>query len=266
MKKAISLHIGLNYVDPEHYAGWDGQLTAAEFDSADMHLIAKAEGFEAKLLQRSDATMAAVKNEIGKVAQKLVAGDIFMVTYSGHGGQVPDIGNDEADLLDETWCLYDGQLIDDEIESLWASFEKGVRILIFSDSCHSGTIAKSMLNLELLKTALRPKFMPREIAISTYLKNRDRYLKENHSIPKAEVKASVKLISGCQDNQYSYDGTFNGQFTARLKSVWNGGKFNGNYKDFHQKICDGMPGNQTPNHYNTGVIDSIFNAQRPFQI
>jgi len=44
---------------------------------------------------------------------------------------------------------------------------------------------------------------------------------------KANIKASVLLISGCQDNQLSQDGAFNGLFTGTLKKVWNGGIFKG---------------------------------------
>ena len=29
-RRALSLHIGLNKVDPGHYAGWDGELFACE--------------------------------------------------------------------------------------------------------------------------------------------------------------------------------------------------------------------------------------------
>src|SRR5882724_970925 len=35
MPTGASLHIGLNAVDPKHYSGWDGQLTACEFDAND---------------------------------------------------------------------------------------------------------------------------------------------------------------------------------------------------------------------------------------
>ena len=48
-------------------------------------------------------------------AKALKPGDLFFLTYSGHGGQVPDVTGDEDDKQDETWCLYDGQLIDDEL-------------------------------------------------------------------------------------------------------------------------------------------------------
>jgi len=40
MPKGISLHIGLNAVDPKHYQGWDGVLQACELDAKDMAAIA----------------------------------------------------------------------------------------------------------------------------------------------------------------------------------------------------------------------------------
>src|SRR5215467_8561878 len=54
--------------------------------------------------------------DIKAAAAKLKRNDIFFLTYSGHGGQVPNTGRDlEPDGFDETWCLYDGELIDDEL-------------------------------------------------------------------------------------------------------------------------------------------------------
>ena len=34
-KKGVSLHVGLNKVDPQHYAGWSGPLNACEADAED---------------------------------------------------------------------------------------------------------------------------------------------------------------------------------------------------------------------------------------
>ena len=67
------------------------------------------------------------------------------MSYSGHGGQIQDENADEADGLDETWVLYDRQVIDDELYQRWASFAEGVRIVVLSDSCHSGSVVKAQL-------------------------------------------------------------------------------------------------------------------------
>jgi len=79
---------------------------------------------------------------LDQAAKDLATGDIFFLTYSGHGGQLPDKNGDEPDGQDETWCLYDGQLVDDELYAKWAKFKPGVRIFVLSDSCHSGSVVK----------------------------------------------------------------------------------------------------------------------------
>ena len=45
MPSGLSLHMGLNAVDPKHYAGWPGELVACEADARDMRAIAKSKGF-----------------------------------------------------------------------------------------------------------------------------------------------------------------------------------------------------------------------------
>ena len=57
--------------------------------------------------------------------KNLQIGRHLFLTYSGHGGQAPDLNNEEPDGMDETWCLYDGQLIDDELYSSWGAFASG---------------------------------------------------------------------------------------------------------------------------------------------
>ncbi len=52
---------------------------------------------------------------IRAAAKQLKSGDLLFLTYSGHGGQVPDVTGEEDDKLDETWCFFDAQLIDDEL-------------------------------------------------------------------------------------------------------------------------------------------------------
>ena len=95
--------------------------------SGDMAALADAVGYHATTLLTMEATREAVIGAIKGAAASMQAGDIFLMTYSGHGGQVPDFSGDEAlerqgDYEDETLCLYDGQLIDDELYALWAAF------------------------------------------------------------------------------------------------------------------------------------------------
>jgi len=141
--QGYALAIGLNSVNPAHYGGWSGQLYGCEPDAKDMRKIAADQGFISTTLLTAQASRPAVLDKLAELAKTLESGDLLVVSYSGHGGQVPDFNGDEADGLDETWCLYDGQLIDDEVYGAWMKFKEGVRILVFCDSCHSGTAIKA---------------------------------------------------------------------------------------------------------------------------
>ncbi len=268
MAKGFSLHIGLNAVDPGHYGGWDGALAACEFDAKDMAAIAKKRGFdETTLLLTGQATVAAVSEAIQDAAKRLSKGDIFLLTYAGHGGQVPDTNQDEADRKDETWVLYDRQFVDDELYKLYSTFKSGVRILVVSDSCHSGTVTRATPPWAAGEPAIRA--MPAAVGQVTYRKNRAAYdgiQKANTGAESLPIKATVLLISGCQDNQVSQDGDHNGLFTGTMKKVWNNGKFAYGYRRFRDTIVARMPPTQTPNCYVIGAPNPGFENQRPFTV
>ena len=290
--RGLSLNIGLNSVNPSHYGGWSGDLAACEFDAKDMAALATGRGIKATPLLTKNATRAKVLAALRAAAKALVKGDFFLLTYSGHGGQVPDVSGEEADKLDETWCLYDAQLIDDELYLELGKFAAGVRILVLSDSCHSGTVVRAGPPAgTALPPQMRSKMMPPSVAMRTYEAHKPFYDKLQQDAAKVEGDARVEpdevlatltvstrltkiatrfkaraiLISGCQDNQSSYDGEHNGAFTARLLTVWNRGNFDGNYAAFHAHIKSGMPAIQTPNLFTLGAAAS-FLKQKPFAV
>lgn len=274
-----SLHIGVNKVDPAHYNGWEGTLQACEFDANDMQALAEGKGFTTSVLLTKDATSDAVQAGISEAADELGEGDIFFLTYSGHGGQVPDSNSDDdEDGKDETWVLYDRQLVDDELYALFARFEAGVRIFMLSDSCHSGSVARDIFDAAVPHVVAhamvdvpkpRAKDLPREVQSETYRANAaeyDRIQKECPSGETQDVGASLLLLSGCQDNQLSLDGDRNGLFTQQLLSVWDGGAWAGGYAPFHKAIGAKMPPTQSPNYFRVGATSQAFESQTPFTI
>ncbi|MEO8393344.1 MAG: caspase family protein [Chloroflexota bacterium] len=281
MTQGISIHIGLNRVDPAQYHGWEGVLTGCINDAQSMDTIATRVGYgPITTLIDDHATRANVISAIGQAAQKLQPGDILLVSYSGHGGEVPDANGDEPDHMDETWALYDGELIDDELYLLWSQFAEGVRILVFSDSCHSGTVTRDLrATPDFAPVAPQEaavegltKAIPNDIAKATYEEHKDRYTAAEWMAVKGRntpVKATVLLISGCQDNQESMDapwGRENGAFTAGLLDVWQNGNFQGDYHTFWQQIVNNLPAKQQPNFFTAGVPNPVFEAQKPFTI
>lgn len=270
MAKGVSIHIGLNHVDPKQYEGWDGELGACVADAKDMFALARKAGFEATTpLLNERATAKAVVTALGTAAKSLGKGDILLLTYSGHGGQVADTNGDEGgDNLDETWVLFDRQLVDDELYDLWGSFKPGVRILVLSDSCHSGTVSRAAPP-PFVEGGPRRRAMPRSVGIAVERAHRKLYRAIQDAHPGAEtakVRATVLLISGCMDNQFSMDGAKNGAFTERLKKVWKGGRFAGSHKKFRDTIRSGMPDTQSPNYSVVGAANTAFEKQKPFTV
>jgi hypothetical protein len=268
MPAGISLHIGLNRVDPDQYEGWDGQLTACEADAKDMAALAKKQGFKSStLLLTKAATADAVANAILAAARTLKSGDLYFLTYSGHGGQVDDTNGDEEDRMDETWVCYDRQFVDDELYEAWGKFKAGVRIVVLSDSCHSGTVLRAIPAF--ISGGPRIRAMPTAVGRKVQKAHARLYRKiqsEHPAAEKTKVNASVLLLSGCMDNQTSLDGPRNGLFTGTLKKVWNGGKFKGSYRKLRDVIVSKMPPNQTPNYYVAGAANPKFETQRPWTI
>lgn len=283
MPQGISLHIGLNSVDPSHYLDaqgkpWDGRLNACEFDANDMDALAKRQGFatRTKLLTQA-ATADAVIAAIRQAATKLASGDLFLITYSGHGGQVPDTNHDEDALptggqeerMDETWVLYDRQLVDDELYALWSEFRSGVRIVVLSDCCHSGTVSRGIGAGAAPKRGRRTRCLPPAVALRTFRAHREMYTEIQAEVPSVEstpLRATVLLISGCQDNQLSLDGERNGLFTETLKATWKNGRFSGTYRLLRDTIASAMPPEQTPNYFVVGADHPSFEAESPFTI
>lgn len=283
--KALSLHIGLNAVSGAAYSGWTGPLAACEFDANDMAAIAKSRGMKPTVLLTKQGTRAKTLAAMRNASKTLRTGDLFFMSYSGHGGQVTDINGDEPDAKDETWCLFDGQLIDDELYFELGRFAAGVRILVLSDSCHSGSVTKAA------PTGPRERAMPAPVAMRVYREHQAFYDKLQKDVAKAvgsplvdpdtalaqvaasghlaavvsKIKASVVLISGCQDNQTSMDGDHNGAFTEQVLKTWNLGKFVGNYGQFHAKVKAGLPSSQSPNLLTLGRTGK-FLAQTPFTV
>jgi metacaspase-1 len=274
MSKGYSLHIGLNSVNSHHYDGWSGALQACENDAEAIAAIAHSLKYsETTLLKTKQATREAVIKTLERYASILTKDDMFLLSYSGHGGQLPDLNGDEIkDGKDETWCLYNGELLDDELYNLFTKFAKGVRIVVLSDSCHSGSVTREYAHLGAALVDAHPKaahrFMPQEVARRTFTKNKTLYepLCTDNRAAKKELQATLRLISGCQDNQTALDGDFNGLFTQRLLQTWNNGLFKGNYNAFHKAILKLMPSYQTPVHSINGKCNLTFDKQIPFQI
>jgi hypothetical protein len=279
MTKGISLHVGLNTYDTTHYPGL-APLLGAERDAKAMALIAHRQGFATTTLLASAATLGAVRAAIAASAAGLTAGDTFLFTFAGHGSVVPDQNGDEPTGTDQTLCLHDRQILDDQLYADFAAFAPGVRIVMVSDSCHSGSVARELFYEELravrhskgLPADGAPRTLPLELAASIYLAHQPSYDEQQTAATREaadSVRASVLLLAACQDLQEARDGAVHGKFTAAMLGVWNGGKYlqsnPASYRDFLAKVSAALADpSQIPNLFEAGAPDPTFAGRQPF--
>jgi hypothetical protein len=181
--------VGMTYVDPASYGGWDGACPGANRDAAKFSALLRSEGFQVAERRNEAATKAGLIAAMKAACLDLKPLDLFVLFYSGHGGQVKDTNADEADGRDETLCLWDGEVTDDVMVSLWQQVPPGVRVLFVSDACNSGSN---------FKVTRKPPKVKRP----------------------AEYRGQLIHFGSCDDGQTSYSQDGMGYWTAALLRSW----------------------------------------------
>ncbi|NJR62711.1 MAG: caspase family protein [Cyanobacteria bacterium CRU_2_1] len=287
MARSLSLHIGVNEVDASTY-GAIPKLRSAVKDAEDMKKIAEDLQYESSIpLQDKDATARNVLEQLGRMAQEIQPGGVALISYAGHGSQVPDTTGDESSGRDQTWVLYDRMLLDDELFAMWKRFAPGVRIYFISDNCHSGSVARFPDIVEYVRKN-KPQFMQgsRDFGITEADLPGDRLLPPEAALTAFEkfeaqitatqwtcgtrdfsnLTATVVSFAACQDEETAGDGANNGVFTAALKQIWNNGQFNGNCEQFLQQISRKVGLYQRPRFEWFGASNASMLQQKPFAI
>lgn len=280
MAKGMSLHVGLNRVQFAAY-GWSGSVDSCENDALVMRDIAVNRGYKPTVLLTAEATRGRVVSVIKDAIVSLVAGDAFFITFSGHGmGSSEVIGGKVK--ADESWLLYDKPIIDDEIHGLLKSFTGGVRILVVSESCRSGTIIlpPALLKLEqeepgaglraLVEAPPRLSIPPEVVSsirrhFSAYFSEVEEQYKDRNL---QELAAAVIQLSACQQDQDAFIDGRHGVFTTKLLDVWSTGRFSGSHINFFDQVKAKMPAIdvQNPNYLAIGQNVATFESGVPFTI
>jgi hypothetical protein len=203
------------------------------------------------------ATGSAMRRAIAAIVGKARSGDTVVIQYSGHGSFVPDDDGDEPDGTDECLCPYDimtkGPLVDDELFDLYSDRKPRVKLVVISDSCHSGSVARFAPSAPAGggRAAPQPKvrFMPPEVFLPRRaLAHLGTRRARRASSPPGRYAAL--LMSGCQDTEYSYDAYFqgrpNGAFSfAALKALAKLSK-TASYTTWYNAVRRQLPSQQYP--------------------
>lgn len=232
------------------YPGTQNDLNGCVNDSLKwQELLNGIYGFNVERFNNSRCTKQAYVETLGNYIADSKAGDKLVFTYSGHGTSViekPGISNDEADGKDEAICLYDGNLIDDDIRAILNNLKPEVSFTFISDSCFSGSVTRAYL------LATRDSFPPK----IRYLPPSDSTvaasvlsLPMNKRIFYQENDMKEILISGCSDTEYSYDAMI-------------GGKYSGAFTYFATKVISETP-QITYNQFYAKLKTLLPNSQYP---
>lgn len=196
------------------------------------------------LLTDSSATRAGIIGSIVRYSNVVERGDLFVFFYSGHGTLFADSSSslrDEEAILDlssmraQGSVMQDGRydstivpfdidnpnsdrpwgnlILDDELNELFSRMTaKGAFVLLLSDSCHSGTLARSIAIDERYKFIDPGKVLggrsPQPTA-GGY----------GRPLPKNSFNGLLLAITSSKDNQYSVDGRFDGRLQGMFTHV-----------------------------------------------
>lgn len=255
-----ALCIGIN-----DYPGTGSDLAGCVNDAKDWAAALRNRGFSVTTLLNKKATGTAMRSAIRAIVSNAASGDVVVVQYSGHGSFVPDLDGDEPDGTDECLCPYDigtkGPLTDDELFEIYSARGKGVKLLMISDSCHSGTVARfaPIVTPPTTRGRNAPQRKVRFLPPAAYLSRREvARLGERRAMRRSSPpgRYAALLLSACQDTEYSYDAYFqgrpNGAFTFVALSALASVPAKATYRDWFKAIRRVLPSQQypqTPNFY-----------------
>lgn len=244
MPQGYAVIVGLTGVDPVSYGG--RSLTSgcwgAEADVDRIDRLVAPLGFLPLTLKTSRATAGAVQDYLRWAARTTRFGDLVLFYFAGHGQRRPDANGDEDDGFDELLLAYDRPLDDDELDESWREFPEGVRLLVISDACHSGTNFKFPGGWK--RSPVRPPSAPRPFL--------------------RPMKASLVHLGACRDEELATAYRGGGAFTIALCAALQP-SFAGDYRDLIRLIAASLPAQQ-PRLALYGPEAEAFSRQKPFSI
>ena len=279
--RALSVHIGLKKVDPG-YGTWNGvDARFCENDAVAMYSLAVQSGFEAlEPILTEKATKKNVCKAIEKAYLELNEGDVFWLSFAGHGFRRPNQNTSIKDDFKECWIVYDDAIIDSELHGWLAEFREGVRVIVVSESCNSGgmiepppfALVRRKVGRAIDKLFGRSALeVPAEVVEIIVDENYERFreLDRRYRAKNSEgVKAMVILFAACRADQLAYidEAAKHGLFTTSLLREVDGAESYRKLGESVRKSVLKLESRQSPDYRSIGVQIPGFEESLPFEI
>jgi hypothetical protein len=245
---SVAIIVALTKVDYKAYSGWDGICAGSNTDLDRMVKTCRKAGIERVVsLYNEKATTYAVIRQILLACKSLEASakagksPLLFFYFSGHGGSVYDFFRKEKNSMNQTLCLWDGQMVDDLMWDVLLKIPKGIRVVHITDCCEAGSNYRGMgpfIAKEYKDIVFRPKITRR--------------------LPE-DLSCDFLHLGGCADGEVSKGNvTYGGIFTYTLLiTAKPDGK---SYYQWFEETKSGMPRiGQVPTMEVLQSEESIFN-------
>lgn len=199
-----ALLIGCNYI------GTSFELSGCINDVNTMEQRLNEWGFSiTKMTDHSEGTLKPtwqnIVNKLTELVNETDENDCLFVYYSGHGSTIADTNGDEISGRDSTIVPLDvrkqGYIVDDKLRQILSGAVSGAKIFSVFDSCNSGSVCDLRCNLFDTSYKSEP-FIKQKINTDPKLISRyDKYINNRY----VETEAQIVSLSGCKDDQYSYE-------------------------------------------------------------
>lgn len=202
------LLIGINYIGTSHALNGcinDSEnlrefLIKGKYFSSHHFIMMNDKLSKSDRLYPTKANILKKFNDLIRVAKRYSSRKMYIfMAYSGHGSNLVDTNGDEVDGKDEVLCPVDfvqnGYITDDFLRSNFVyKLPSNVRLVSLIDACNSGTVMDLKFNYEINK-------------LNTYA---------THGFM-SQTKCLAIMISGCRDDQYSYDAYLEDRNTGKYE-------------------------------------------------
>ncbi|MBN1400492.1 MAG: caspase family protein [Anaerolineae bacterium] len=210
-----ALLVGINRYP--HFPPWRQLKGCVNDVEAMAAVLSQSYGFPPEhitLLRNAEATRAAILGAMHDLLGRVAANDLVVLHYSGHGSQMTDREQDEADGKDETIVPHDSShlggenrdISDDEINA-WLQRLTALTpyVTLIFDCCHSGTLSRDAFGAQArwVEPDLRPiEELPPSPLDKAAVRGMNRAVGASGWFPPDDRHV---LIAGCADAESSYE-------------------------------------------------------------